>query len=150
MDADEAASEFAALFPQVYRRFCRRTKPTAFRPTPESLAVLQHLAETGPLTVTEAARHMGRSQATMSEILGRLVARGLLARVRDQRDRRRTLVWLTPAGERVLDESRQILSPALLKRALRDLTPAQRQRLVGSMAALLAAGQAKRGERRET
>ncbi|MBN2445214.1 MAG: MarR family transcriptional regulator [Phycisphaerae bacterium] len=145
MDTRQAASEFAALFPQVYRRFCRRTQVTNYRPTPEATAVLLHLAESGPLTVTEAARHMLRSQATMSEILARLIKRGLLSRVRDQRDRRRTLVWLTLAGERVLDESRQILSPQLLARAMRDLTPEQRRRLVRSIEALLLAAQQTKG-----
>ena len=147
MDAHEAASEFAALFPQVYRRFCRRTSPADFQPTPAALAVLLHLAESGPLTVTEAARHMERSQAAMSEILARLVGRGMLSRVRDERDRRRTLVWLTPAGERILDESRQVLSPALLVRALRDLTPTQRRRVVKAMALLLHAGNPTEGSK---
>lgn len=141
MDAQEAADTVAALFPQVYRRFCRRTAPTDYHPTPEAVGVLLHLVKTGPLTVTEAARHMHRSQAATSELLGRLVTRGLLARVRDERDRRRTLVWLTPTGQAVLDEARQVLSPALLARALDNLTPTQRRRLVTSMNLLLTAGQ---------
>ncbi len=104
------------------------------------MGVLLHLADSGPLTVTEAAKHLERSQSAMSEIINRLTARGLLSRVNDERDRRRTLVWLTPAGERVLDEARQVLSPQLLLRAMQRLTPKQRSQLVKLMTDLLAKG----------
>jgi DNA-binding MarR family transcriptional regulator len=137
MDADEAARAFAGQFPAVYRRFCRQLAPTQYRPTAESLAILQHLADAGPLTVTEAARHMRRSQAAMSELLQRLVGRGLLARLPDERDRRRTLVWLTPAGQHVLDDAKRVLAEDLLAAALQQMTPRQRGALIRSVQALL-------------
>jgi len=64
--------------------------------------VLHHLSLTGPLTVTEAARHLGRAQSVMSEMIDHLEAKGFLARHRDTRDKRRTLVWLTAAGDQFL------------------------------------------------
>lgn len=138
MKADEAARAFAALFPELYRRFCRQIPPRAYQPTREALAILQHLADAGPLSVTEAARHMQRSQAAMSELLQRLVRRGLLARLPDERDRRRTLVWLTPAGQGVLDDARRVLSEDALVAALRQLQPIQRHALIESVQGLLA------------
>ena len=137
MDSDEAARAFARQFPAAYRRFCRQLSPTQYRPTAESLAILRHLADTGPLTVTEAARHMGRSQPAMSELLQRLVHRDLLARMTDERDRRRTLIWLTPTGQAVLEEAGRVLSEELLAAALRQMSPRQRQELIRSMQALL-------------
>ena len=137
MDTDDAARRFAALFPDVYRRFHRRVHHAEYRLTSESLALLQHLADSGPLTVTEAARHTDRSQAAMSELIGRLVARGKLARMPDDRDRRRVLVWLTPAGQQALKTARSVLSPDLLARALRQMTAAQRKRLIDAVQGLL-------------
>src|SRR5262245_49844303 len=94
------AEEIARIWPAIYLPLHARTEPRSrqYRPTPESLGVLTHLAAAGPLTVTEAARHMRRAQSVMSDIVTRLERRGLLERMRDERDRRRVLVWLTPRG----------------------------------------------------
>ena len=54
----------------------------------------------GPLTIGEAALHLERAQSVVSEIVSHLVQQGLLERESDPADRRRTLVWLTPAGRR--------------------------------------------------
>src|SRR5262245_57557373 len=94
---DRAATAVAELFPAIYLSLHRRRPKGAYRPTPEAMAVLLHLEAAGPLTVTEAARHMRRSQSTMSAILDRLERRGVIQRMADRRDRRRMLVWLTPA-----------------------------------------------------
>lgn len=137
MNADEAAERFATLFPEIFRRFHRRIGSRSYRPTPESLAVLRHLADAGPLTVTEAARHMRRSQAAMSELLNRLERRGLLARLRDDRDRRRTLVWLTKEGRRALRQAGAVLSPRLLQHAFAQLPSDKRMALLAAVEALL-------------
>ena len=111
MKVRQAAREVAKLWPAIYLPLHARSEPRArqYRPTPESLGVLTHLAAAGPLTVTEAARHMRRAQSVMSDIVTRLERRGLLERMRDQRDRRRVLVWLTPAGHQMLARERRVL-----------------------------------------
>jgi len=111
--------------------------------------VLQHLAATGPLTVTEAARHFDRSQAAVSELVARLVRRGLLARLADERDRRRHLVWLTDAGHAMLRSMTQVLSPQLVVKALGRMAPAEREKLIYGMQALLGAAEANAREREE-
>lgn len=137
MDSREAARAFNEHFMQVYQRFYRRVKPTAYRPRPETLAVLRHLSRAGPLTVTEAARHFARSQASMSELIARMERRGLLAGVTDRRDRRRTLVWLTEAGLAALQASGQVLSVTKLERALEQLSVRQREGIVSALQGLL-------------
>src|SRR6185436_19052104 len=88
-DPERDAREFAQLFPAFYLRFHRRTGKRGVL-TAQSAAVLSHLMLTGPLTVTEAARHMNRAQSVMSEIVNGLERKGLLARMVDERDRRKT------------------------------------------------------------
>lgn len=155
MDAKRAASEFGRLYADVYRHLHRRRDPRAHRPSGETLALLQHLRDTGPLTVTEAARHFDRSQSAMSERMERMLERGLLARLRDERDRRRHLLWLTPDAERLLREETEVLSSELLGRAAQRMNKADRQALVRGMRGLLDAAKrearaasVRRGDRR--
>ena len=100
-DVVEDAERFAALFRAIYLTYHRRDGPRSDLPG-ASRAVLTHLAVTGPLTVGEAAVHLGRAQSVVSEIVDGLARKGLLERERDPDDRRRTLVWLTGEGQEVL------------------------------------------------
>src|SRR5262249_46676185 len=138
MDVRRVAHEVARLWPAIYLPLHARTEPRArqYRPTPESLGVLTHLAAAGPLTVTEAARHMRRAQSVMSDIVTRLERRGLLERMRDERDRRRVLVWLTQAGQETLARERRVLDEALVGAALRKMAPADCRKLVDGLRAL--------------
>jgi hypothetical protein len=92
------AERFAGLFRAIYLTFHRRDGPRN-ELSGASRAVLQHLAMSGPLTVGEAAVHLDRAQSVVSEIVDGLARKDLLERERDPGDRRRTLVWLTPAGQ---------------------------------------------------
>ncbi len=139
MDSQSATEVLLNVFPEIFQYTYRRKDPRQWRPTPETLAVLEHLAATGPLTVTEAARHFDRSQSAMSEMFDRIIARDLLARMADERDHRRHFVWLTPKGRDFLLEERRVLCPEKLGRALDRMTEDQRANLVAGLQALVAA-----------
>jgi DNA-binding MarR family transcriptional regulator len=138
---DSTAAEFCALFPAVYVRFCRRGQDDASRLTPQMDAVLHHLSMSGPLTVGEMARHLGRAQSVVSEIVAGMVKRGLLERMRDRRDKRRALVWLTDAAHDLLVRRSQVLDPELVAAALKKLGPDERDHLVRGMRALVGAAE---------
>jgi DNA-binding MarR family transcriptional regulator len=141
MDATEAAAEVAALFPEIYRRLHTR-RVRGERVGAQGMAVLEHLAMTGPLTVGEAAAHFGRAQSVVSEMVDRLQRRGLLERIRDQRDRRRALVWLTPKARELLERAVQVLSQERLAEALSTMSKTERTELVRGMRALVRAADA--------
>jgi len=101
--------------------------------------VLTHLAVTGPLTVGEAAAHLGRAQSVVSEIVDGLARKGLLERERDPHDRRRTLVWLTGEGQDVLRRDGEVLAVDALAAALRRVPAELRAGLLAGASALLAA-----------
>jgi DNA-binding MarR family transcriptional regulator len=70
--------------------------------TVPQILVLQSLAEGGELAVSEVARRVSLSQATVTSILTRLESKDLLLRKRAERDKRMVLVQLTERGtERV-------------------------------------------------
>jgi DNA-binding MarR family transcriptional regulator len=134
--ADAAA--FAALFRALYLTFHRRDGPRS-ELTGASRAVLNHLAHTGPLTIGEAALHLDRAQSVVSEIVDGLEGRGLLVRDRDPADRRRTFVWLSPAGTEALRRDAEVLSEDALAVAMAHVPAADRKALLSAAAALLAA-----------
>ena len=135
-DERERAERFAALFRGVYLTFHRRDGPHRQLPG-ASRAVLEHLAMAGPLTVGEAAAHLSRAQSVVSEIVSHLTEQGLLERESDPADRRRTLIWLTPAGHDVLRQDREVLGLDLLAAAFARMPLDQADALMTGLAALI-------------
>lgn len=133
---EEQSRAFAHLFCEVFALFHRRV-PKRKGLTPESWAVLEHFRLAGPLTVTEASRHTDRAQSVMSGIIDHLQKKGLLQRLRDERDRRRVLVWLTPAGHDRLAKEAQVLDEERLARALARMMEADRTQLLTAVERLL-------------
>ncbi|MBV8912682.1 MAG: winged helix-turn-helix transcriptional regulator, partial [Acetobacteraceae bacterium] len=134
------AEQFARLFHALYLTFHRRDRPRSELPG-ASRAVLEHLALAGPLTIGEAAAHVRRAQSVISEIATHLERDGLLERENDPGDRRRTLIWLTPAGHEVLRRDREVLDADLLAGAMARLPPGQAEALNAAMRALIACAQ---------
>ena len=138
-EPSDAAREFSGLFPRVYLAFHRRDEK---RELPNaSRAVLQHLALTGPLTIGEMAQHLSRAQSVVSEIVDHLERDGLLERMRDARDKRRVLVWLSEKGQAEQERTNEVLSSELLEQAMRNMSGASREALLSGMRALLDANQ---------
>ena len=102
-DPEAAAREISRLYGQMWHRFTPSKRSIdGSGLTPRTLEVLRHLARSGPLTVGEQAVHLGIGRATATELIDRLEAKGLVARMRDERDHRRVFVWLTEEGRRRL------------------------------------------------
>jgi DNA-binding MarR family transcriptional regulator len=132
----EFALAFEDAFQRVYSQFHRRDGKRSGISS-ASRAVLTHLAHAGPLTVGEMSGHLDRAQSVVSDIVSGLEAKDLLAREPDPADRRRTLVWLTPAGLAALDADRRVLSVDLLGAAAEGLPAQSRAALLDGMRALL-------------
>lgn len=66
-------------------------------------SVLVALAQDGPASQADLGRRLWIDRSDMVAVLNDLERDGLVARVRDEIDRRRNLVRLTPAGKRALD-----------------------------------------------
>jgi DNA-binding MarR family transcriptional regulator len=130
--AEAAARRVARLFPEVYRRYhwANRVQGADLPVTRRALEVLQHLSLSGPLTVGEQAEHLGLRRNSVSELLQRLEAKGLVARIRDERDERRVLVWLTDAGRDVVSRVGQVLAPDLIAQVMANLSPEERAAVV--------------------
>ena len=100
----------------------RATRLVADALAPEGLRrqhflVLSTLAESGAVSQADLGRRLWIDRSDMHALLAELEDRQLVARVRDENDRRRVLVELTPAGRRILkrlDRRVQAAQKALL------------------------------------
>lgn len=84
--------------------------------TAVQLRVLQIVAETGSKTPTEISVRMGVSQATMTALIDKLVAKGLVVRQRSDTDRRQTNVVITQTGQTAVIEAPDPLQQRYVKR----------------------------------
>ena len=98
-------------------------------------AVLTVLAETGPASQSEVGRRLWLDRSDMHAVVGDLEASGLLARTRDQEDRRRNRIALTPAGGKTL-ERLDALVDAAQEALLAPLPTSDREQLVRLLAQL--------------
>jgi MarR family transcriptional regulator, organic hydroperoxide resistance regulator len=100
--------------------------------------VLASLSGAGAMTVGELARTVLSKQPTLTKVVDRLQASGLVARSGTANDRRQVLVSLTPAGARLVAD---LLDAAKAHEAalLRQLPPGEVASLKAALRRLIAA-----------
>jgi DNA-binding MarR family transcriptional regulator len=147
MDEHDFAQRFGALYRELYRLAVRRVDDGRDVLSPETSALLLHLAQAGPLSLSELAPHLGRALSTLSAKVGELESQGLLARQRDEHDTRRALIWLTARGRQALLDALDVLDTPRIAGAAAQLGAARRTRLVEDLEALIGALPPPTGER---
>lgn len=133
------ARRFGLLYREVYLRAVRRIDDGRERLSPETTALLLHLAQAGPSTLTELARHLQRSASTLSAKVSALESAGLLSRQRDADDARSSLIWLAPAGREALLLALEVLDAPRIAEAAVALDDAQRHQLIEALQRLVQA-----------
>ena len=122
--APDAAPDLLALDRQVCFALAvaSRTVISLYRPLLEPMGlthpqylVMLALWEDEPLRVSELADRLSLEPATLSPLLKRLEAAGLVTRRRDPDDERAVAVTLTPAGRRLREDAERI-PPAVMAR----------------------------------
>lgn len=109
--ADDMSQTVAASTLRALRRVLRATEignrqlATETGLTPSQLLVLSDIGARQPVTPGSVARALEFSQATITVIVDRLEARGLVERRRGERDRRRFQLCILPAGEEALEQA---------------------------------------------
>jgi DNA-binding MarR family transcriptional regulator len=144
MDSQDFARDFGALYRELYRLAVRRVDDGREVLSAETTALLLHLSQTGPQTLSELTQHLDRSLSTLSAKVSELESQGLLARQRDEQDARRALIWLSPQGRAALLEALEVLDAATLAGAASQIDARQRTQLLDGLRALVAALQNRR------
>src|SRR3954447_20816922 len=96
--------------------------------SPSQAAALATIDRHGPLTPSELAARERVQRPTATRLVARLEALGVLQRTADPRDRRSSLLSVTPEGRAVLDEMRG-RKTAFLAHRLAKLEPEERAAL---------------------
>ena len=105
--------------------------------TPRQFAVLVIVDENGGLNQTQIVERTGIDRSTLSDVVRRLIHRGLLRRRRSNDDARAYTVWLSDKGRRVLSEVEPAVAQA--DAAIQAvLSEAQRVELLQSLRAIIA------------
>lgn len=104
---DSPQIEAYRLFLKLHKRF-QELNREEFRPydlsTPQYAILFYATAEGVPLS--SICQEMVADNSNLTRLVDRLEARGLVRRAPDPRDRRVTLVQLTPTGQALIDELR--------------------------------------------
>lgn len=117
MDRDLTIAALKAL-----RRILRaadlgnRQLATATGLTPSQLLVLQEIADRGEVTPSELSVALQFGQATITNILDRLEAAGLVTRQRGEQDRRRVYLGVTDAGQDTIEQAPSLVQARFSER----------------------------------
>jgi DNA-binding MarR family transcriptional regulator len=120
--------EFFHVMRRVVQEHTARWQDAGVPVTKPQYAVLRAIEEAPGLEQTALAAGSASTKATLTEILGRLEAAGIVSRRVDDVDRRRRYVDLTPEGVMLLDEAR-VLATRVNESFLENLDASERTTL---------------------
>jgi len=111
--------------------------------TPVQIRVLQIVSAHGSVTPKQISAQMGVSQATISTLIDRLVAKGVVRRERSEADRRQTNIVPTEKGRDVIERAPDPLQQQYVKafEALEDWEQAMIVAALERVAAMLNASE---------
>jgi DNA-binding MarR family transcriptional regulator len=126
-----AAKELLHVVMLVMRTVAAEMRRSRRPLAPTQMGSLMRIA-VGPCTMSELARHQAVSLPTMSKSADMLVRRGWVERGADKRDRRQSMVRLTPRGRRVLADIQQRAETHVAE-TLAPLAAAERAQLIAAL-----------------
>lgn len=117
----------------------------AFDVTPVQFAMLNALVDAPGTDQVTLAGRVAFDPATSGSVIGRLEAKGWVRREADVHDRRRKLLWVTPAGEQTVQQMKRVVIRAQT-RILAPLSAAEREQFVRLLGKLVAGHEAAAGD----
>jgi len=78
------------------------------------LLILHELFQSDQIAIGEIARKISLSQATVTDIIDRLIIKGLVTRTKNSLDRRQVLIKITPNGKDIINKKPSLLQKDFL------------------------------------
>jgi DNA-binding MarR family transcriptional regulator len=119
IDQAAVAAQLRAVAVALIRRLRSTASPGDLTWSQE--AALLRLETGGPQTISQLARAEGTRSQSMGAIVAVLEAQGLVDRTADSNDGRQSIVTLTDAGRRALDDARAVKQDWLAERLTHEL-----------------------------
>jgi DNA-binding MarR family transcriptional regulator len=126
-DPAAIADELQLVVGALVRRI--RAASPAHHITLSQISIMKRLRRQGPHAVADLARADKITHQSVTVAVTGLVERGLVERMPDERDRRRTLLAITDEGRRLLAERKEAGQDALADAIGERLSPAERVHL---------------------
>ena len=124
IDQAAIAAQLRAVAVGLIRRLRSTASPGDLTWSQE--AALLRLETGGPQTISQLARAEGTRSQSMGAIVAVLEAQGLVDRTADSNDGRQSIVTLTDAGRRALDDARAVKQDWLAERLTHELDQHER------------------------
>ena len=105
--------------------------------TPVQFAILNAVMDTPGIDQITLAGRVAFDAATSGSVIGRLEAKGWIKREPHQIDRRRKMLWLTPAGQAAILQMKDAVE-RVQDSLLKPLSQDEAQQLVGLLSKLVA------------
>lgn len=108
-------SEYSARFSKAFTPIMHFFHSVALEASKEAefslpqYRMLMLLLHKGAMGVPELQKELGNAQSSVSEMAEKLVQQNLLLRVKDERDRRRTIFHLTTRAVKLLEERKDAI-----------------------------------------
>lgn len=100
--------------------------------TGPQLIILREISQAGEITASDISRAISLSQATVTGVLDRLEKRGYVERKQSSRDRRRTLVKTTRAGDHIMASAPPLMQESFTKQ-FRELQAWEQHMMLSSL-----------------
>ena len=82
--------------------------------TSPQLLILHELFQSDQIAIGEIARKISLSQATLTDIIDRLIIKGLVTRTKNSLDRRQVLIKISPNGKNIINKKPSLLQKDFL------------------------------------
>ena len=134
IDQAVVAAQLRAVSVGLVRRLRSTASPGDLTWSQES--ALLRLETGGPQTISQLARAEGTRSQSMGAIVASLEAQGLADRAPDSSDGRQSIITVSDAGQRALDDARAVKQDWLAERLTHQLTQHE-QRILAEAISLL-------------
>jgi DNA-binding MarR family transcriptional regulator len=146
-DSAEYAGALAELFVEIVHKSEREALNCceSDEVTYSLVECLRHIRWHNPSSVNQIAFALGVSVSAASQLVERLVKKGLVSRSENENDRRLTFVRIEPAGIAIVDKVRGSLAE-WFGRALESMQPERKSALVDGLEGFIGAALSKESE----
>ena len=98
------SQQFVEIMVLLHNNFGRQTQV----PLPlNQFGVLCALMDTQGMAIIDLSRQLNISKQQMTTVIDKLVCNGMVQKAPDPHDRRRSVITLTPAGQKILDDQNE-------------------------------------------